>query len=59
VPKPPTLQGRCGALVLVEVVVANGCSLVHAARRLVDASIRRPERPALRRGSGLGMMEAA
>jgi hypothetical protein len=45
--------------VLVEVAVANGCSLVHAARPLVDASIRTPERPALSRGSGLGMMEAA
>jgi hypothetical protein len=45
--------------VLVEVAVANGCSLVHAARPLVDASIRTPERSALSRGSGLGMMEAA
>jgi hypothetical protein len=45
--------------VLVEVAVANGCSLVHAAGPLVDASIRTPERLAPSRGSGHGMMEAA
>jgi hypothetical protein len=36
--------------VLVEVAVANGCVLVHAARPLVDASSRTAERLALSRG---------
>jgi hypothetical protein len=43
--------------VLVEVAVANGCSLMHAARPLVDAAIRTPEGLALSRGSGHGMVE--
>jgi hypothetical protein len=43
----------------VEVAVANGCFLVHAARPLVDASIGTAERLALSRGSGHGVDGAA
>jgi hypothetical protein len=43
----------------VEVAVANGCFLVHAARPLVDALIRTAERLALSRRSGHGVVEAA
>jgi hypothetical protein len=58
VPKPPALYDRSGGLVL-EVAVANGCFLVHAARPLVDASIRTAERLAPGRGSCGGVVGAA
>ena len=59
VSRPRALYSRCGALVLVEVAVANGCILVHAPRPLIEAPIEMGERLALSRGSGHGVVGAA
>jgi hypothetical protein len=59
VSRPRALYSRCGALVLVEVAVANGCFLVHAPTPLREAPIEMAEGLALSHGSGHGVVEAA
>jgi hypothetical protein len=59
VSRPRALYSSCGALVLVEVAVVNGCFLVHGPRPLIEAPIEMALRLALSRGSGYGVVGAA
>jgi hypothetical protein len=59
VSRPRALYSRCGALVIVDVAVVNGCFLVPAPRLLIEAPIEMAEGLALSRGSGHGVVGAA